>query len=116
MTFSWMSSSPKHDTIPRESNLYCFYVKNPAQTVLHYGIVQEVSKLVFECLIRILIISYFSHIELWLSVGGGVRGFLNASLYRRSYTMKINFTEAKLDGENPKNYSKKRLHILTCFN
>ena len=116
MTFSWMSSSPKHDTIPRVSNLYCFYVKNPAQTVLHYGIVQEVSKLVFECLIRILIISYFSHIELWLPVGGGVRGFLNASLYRRSYTMKINFTEAKLDGENPKNYSKKRSHILTCFN
>ena len=38
----WICSSLKHDTFPRVSNLYCFYVKNP-QIVLHYGIVQVVN-------------------------------------------------------------------------
>ena len=33
----WISSSTKHDIVPRVNNLCCFCVKNP-QNVLHYGI------------------------------------------------------------------------------
>ena len=38
----WIFSSLKHDPVPRENKLYCFYVKNP-QNVLHYGIVKTVN-------------------------------------------------------------------------
>ena len=29
----WISSSLKHDTVPRVINLYCFYVKNPPKRI-----------------------------------------------------------------------------------
>ena len=38
-----VSSSPKHDTVPRVINLYCFYVKT-SQNVLHYGMVKRVNR------------------------------------------------------------------------
>ena len=29
----WIFSSLKHDTVPRENKLYCFYVKNPPKRI-----------------------------------------------------------------------------------
>ena len=53
-----ISSSLKHDTVPRVNNFYCFYVKSP-QIVYHYGIVQEVNDIFYRIVMVVYIISLF---------------------------------------------------------